>query len=90
MNTEYSPKYLQKPIVQVKHTETPRYGVTREGYSVRSGAPSHVMVRLEGERVWRRVFAWCFSNASTLFVRVKGECLIVRDLPALESSKAAE
>lgn len=71
------PKYLQTEIAQVKYTDTPRYGFTRMGYSVRTGAPSHVMIRLEGEGRWRRVMVWCFSNASTYFVRVAGECLIV-------------
>jgi hypothetical protein len=76
-----TPKYLTTPIVETKRTdETPRYGMGRDGYTLRSGAPTDVLVRLEGETRWRRVMVWCFSNSGTCFVRVKGECLIVKEL----------
>ena len=37
------------------------------------------MVRLVGEKRWRRLMCWQFSNASTCFVRVDGADLIVND-----------
>ena len=74
-----SPKYLEKKIVENKRTETPRYGMAADGYTVRSGAPTSMIIRLEGEKIWRRLMVWQFSNAGTCFVRIKGECLIVPD-----------
>ncbi len=71
-----SAKYLTTKIVDVRRTEIPRYGMTRAGYTKLSGAPTSYMIRLEGEARFRRVMCWCFSNSGTLFVRVKGECLI--------------
>jgi hypothetical protein len=74
-------EYLTVPIVETKRTQAPRYGMTADGYTCRSGAPSSLMVRLEGEKRWRRLMIWQFSNAGTAFVRVKGKYLIVRDIP---------
>ena len=78
-----TPQYLTTPIIESKETETPRYGYTADGYTVRSGAPTSLLVRLKGEKRWRRLMVWCFSNAGTLFVRIRGRCLIVNhyDIP---------
>jgi hypothetical protein len=35
------------------------------------------MVRLEGETKYRRLMCWQFSNAGTLFLRIKGENVVV-------------
>lgn len=75
------PQYLETPITETRYTDVPRYGVTADGYSKLSGAPTGIMVRLANEKRWRRVMVWCFSNASTMFVRVGGQSLIVRDIP---------
>lgn len=86
------PKYLDKPIVQVRISPIdPRWGLTRDGYTKRSGAPSQIMVRLDGETRWRRIMIWQFSNAGTCFLRVCGECLIVRDsdIPELPQPERA-
>ncbi len=72
-------EYLEKKIVAVKDTNVPRYGVTVFGYSVNSGAPTHKMIRLEGEKIWRRLMCWQFSNIGTCFVRINGQSFIVRD-----------
>jgi hypothetical protein len=42
------------------------------------------MIRLEGEHCWRRLMVWQFSNAGTLFVRIKGQPFVVNeyDIPA--------
>jgi hypothetical protein len=71
--------YLQTPIVAVKTTETPRWGRTVDGYTIRSGAPTGTMIQLEGETRWRRLMIWCFSNSGTCFVRVNGQPQVVRD-----------
>jgi hypothetical protein len=78
--TETGPKYLATKIVASKHVATtPGAGMTRDGYTKRSGAPTGTMIKLEGEKIWRRVMVWCWSNSGTCFVKIKGECLIVRE-----------
>jgi hypothetical protein len=76
-------KYLEQKIEDVRQTETPRWGYTAQGYTATSGGPTSRLIRLEGEKRWRRLMVWCFSNVGTLFVRVRGEELVVRecDLP---------
>ena len=71
--------YLQAKITERLDTEQPSWGMTKDGYTLRVGAPTSVKIRLEGERRWRRLMVWQFSNASTLFVRIKGQPFIVRD-----------
>ena len=73
------PQYLETEIAKVKYAEASRYGRTVDGYTKRSGAPTTTKIRLEGEKIWRRLMCWQFSNAGTLFVRVRGRELIVRD-----------
>lgn len=83
------PQYLTTKIVEAKTVEVdPRHGMTRDGYTKRSGAPSQIMIRLDGEKRFRRLMIWQFSNAGTLFVRIGGECLIVRetDIPTERAS----
>jgi hypothetical protein len=77
-----SAQYLTTKIVAAKlqPPSNPYSGMTRAGYTKRSGAPSGYMIRLDGETRWRRVMVWQFSNAGTCFVRVKGQPLIVNDL----------
>lgn len=83
-----SVKYLTTKIVEARRTKTtPRYGMTRDGYTKRSGAPTSTMIRLEGEKRWRRLMVWQFSNAGTCFVRVKGESLIVDETQIPEERK---
>ena len=79
-------EYLEKEVVEMKNTPTPQYGMTAEGYSCQSGAPTSWLIRLEGEKIWRRLMVWQYSNIGTLFVRVKGIPLVVReyDLPSKE------
>ena len=81
-------KYLKTTIAEKRQTDTPRYGMTADGYTLRSGAPTSWMIRLAGEKRWRRLMCWCFSNCGTLFVRVLGEPLVVYeyDLPERESA----
>ncbi len=51
--------------------------MTRSGYTKRSGAPTSVLVRLKGEKKFRRAMVWQFSNAGTTFVKIKGEPHII-------------
>jgi hypothetical protein len=56
----------EKPIDQ-------RPYLTVYGYTKRAGAPTNYMVRLRGEKRWRRVYVLQFSNAGSLFVTINGE-----------------
>ena len=55
--------YLTQGL-HIKETETPRSGQTASGYGRRLPTPYMVMV----DRVWRRVYCVCFSNAGTLYI----------------------
>ena len=72
-------------ITRAKQGDAPRYGMTALGYTKRSGAPSSVMIQIDGESRWRRVMIWCFSNAGTMFVRVKGQPLVISNDFELQS-----
>ena len=71
--------YLKTKIAESKQTETPRYGMAADGYTVKAGAPTSYLIRLEGEKRFRRVMCWQFSNVGTLFVRIKGTPYVVRE-----------
>lgn len=64
-------------IAAVKITDPPRARMTADGYTVKSGSPTRYMVRLDGEKKYRRLMCWQFSNAGTLFLRIKGENVVV-------------
>jgi hypothetical protein len=80
-DTPARPLYLAEThtIEAAQRTDTPRGGYTADGYTLRRGAPSGLRLRLAGEKRWRRVYVWCFSNAATAFVRIAGVPHIVRD-----------
>lgn len=71
--------YLTSRIVETRRTDVPNYGMTRDGYTKRSGAPTGLLVRLEGEKRFRRLMVWQFSNNGTCFVRVHGAPFVVRE-----------
>lgn len=79
-------EYLTTKIEAARQTNTPRWGMTVDGYTQRSGAPTSLMIRLAGETRWRRLMAWQFSNAGTLFVRIRGDEFIVNeyDIPEIK------
>ena len=53
--------------------------LTVDGYTKRSGAPTNLMVKIEGSNRWYRVMQDCFSNSGTDFIRTKNNpFLIVR------------
>lgn len=75
-------KYLSDlglKIEETKRTDAPRWGMTAAGYTKRSGAPTSHLIRLAGEKRWRRLMCWQFSNAGTCFIRYKGETIIIND-----------
>ena len=72
--------YLTKPIAESKRVPVDhRRGMTRQGYTTRAGAPTSWMIRLRGEKIWRRVMVWQFSNAGTAFVRIGGKPYIIAE-----------
>lgn len=64
-------------ITAWKTTDQPHYGVTVFGYSCNRGAPSDRMIKIDGKGPWRRVMVWCFSNASTTFVKIDGKPFVM-------------
>jgi len=73
-------KYLDKKIRLVKQTELPWAACsTSGGYTNKRGGPTRYMIQLQYEKIWRRVYVWQFSNASTMFVRIKGTEYIIAD-----------
>lgn len=54
--------------VDVRETETPRSGTTVTGYGAK--LPTSYMVRHNGK--WRRVYAACYGNASSLYIGKPG------------------
>ncbi len=72
--------YLTTPIVEVRQDPPPHgSGMTGYGYTKRSGAPTSRMIRLQGEKRWRRLMVWQFSNLGTLFVNLNGKPHVVRE-----------
>lgn len=76
---EATMKKLEKKIAETKRTRTPKWGMTVDGYSKRCGAPTHLLIRLEGEKRFRRLMCWQFSNVGTCFLRIQGEDIVVSD-----------
>lgn len=68
-----------RSIAEVRSNREARPRLTVDGYTVRAGSPTPWVVRLEGETTWRRLMVWQFSNAGTLFLRIGGKPLVVRD-----------
>ena len=83
MDTDNMINYLETPIESVKETDTPRYGICADGYTRKSGAPTSKMVKLKGEKIWRRLMVICFSNCGSLFLNIKGKRYFISeyDLP---------
>jgi hypothetical protein len=51
-------------------TPQPRYKPRLDGYGSR--IPSRYMVKLPGEKRWRRVYTCCWSNIGTSYVEING------------------
>lgn len=66
-------------IVEVKTTTTPRYSITQSGYTIKNGAPTQYLIRLAGEKRFRRLMCWQFSNSGTCFIRINGQVYIVHN-----------
>lgn len=70
-------------ITETKRTTVPRWGIGADGYTRKTGAPTATMVKLEGEKRWRRLKIYQFSNASSLFLTINGKDHFVQpyDIP---------
>lgn len=79
-NNASLPVYLAAKIAETMTHAAPHYGMARDGYTLRSGAPTGTMIRLQGEKRWRRLMCWQFSNVGTCFVKIGGIPHIVRSL----------
>jgi hypothetical protein len=56
---------------------------TASGYG--SKLQTSYMVQLDSRPVWRRVYCICYSNSGSVYVRVNGERLFVRDGDAVQT-----
>lgn len=70
-------KYVN--IIDCKITDQPQPQLTVDGYTKRSGSPTEYMVRLPWQTKWRRVYVLCFSNASSLIVKIGGETFFIEN-----------
>ena len=66
-------EYLDGITIQAQRTSTPPRNRNVCGYG--SKIPTQYELRID--RRWHRVYAICYSNASTYYVLVKGLCLLV-------------
>lgn len=65
-------------IIGVRTHGNPRPRLDRYGYTQKAGSPTTLQVMLDGGSIWRRVYVWQFSNASTTFIRTnKGSFIVV-------------
>ena len=82
-----SVRYLGKRINRKRVDIPANRRLTSEGYTPIAGSPSDWKIKLEGENRWRRVYCWQFSNASTLFIRVNEQPIVVRDYELFEAKR---
>lgn len=62
--------------VAYQEREAPRSGQTASGYG--SKLPTRHMVHYQGR--WRRVYAICYSNCATLYIRGRDNSKLIVDL----------
>ena len=72
-------EYLEIPIIAKEQTLVPAYGMAASGYTLASGAPTSMLVMLQGEKRWRRLMVVCFSNVGSLFLNIRGKRLYVHE-----------
>jgi hypothetical protein len=72
--------YLDKPF-ETQDRPMPHHlcglSWTATGYGGK--IPSTRMIRIEGEKVWRRVYVMVYSNSGTAYVVIKGQNHVIRD-----------
>ena len=56
---------------------TPNYGRSADGYGRK--IPTNRLIRLEGEKRWRRVYAICFSNCASHYIMIGGDAYYIHD-----------
>lgn len=67
---------FQTVRVPVKETDAPRSGRTQTGYGAK--LPTPYMVQYNGK--WRRVYAACYGNATSLYIGKPGAWLATVDI----------
>lgn len=65
-----------------KQTPSPRSGQTKTGYG--KNLPTGYMIQLDQGGIWRRVYCVCFSNAGTMYVKIRGKRFCV-DTSAMDN-----
>ena len=84
-----STPHLKTPIVEVKYTDFPLYAMVKNPYTIRTDEPTNRMVKLEGEKFWRRVMCWGYKNMETYLIWLKGRPFRIhdRDFPTERGSQ---
>lgn len=60
-----------------KRTKLPQQRLCRDGYTKRGGTPTDIVVRLAGEKIWRRVYTLCFGTGVTQIIYVRGDAMVI-------------
>lgn len=70
---------LQKTIeiVVIDYTRNHQLGLSSTVSGYGSKTPSRYKVKLDGEKILRRVYVRCYSNVGTSYIIIKGEKYIV-------------
>ena len=68
---------INAPTCEVRRFGNPMSRLTAMGYCSKS--PTVFQVKLDGERIWRRVYCRQFSNSGVLFIERKGEFVALSD-----------
>lgn len=72
--------YLSKPFRwKYAPTDWQKRGLQETATGYGSRLTSSRMIKIEGEKLWRRVRVICFSNAGSAFIESKGQRLFLRD-----------
>ena len=76
MSIEYVPEGFEAKINELPWQ---RRGLTWTATGYGRKIPSTRMIRLQGEKIWRRVYVVCYSNAGTSYVVIQGKPRYIRD-----------
>ena len=74
-----APSYVCEiaPTIDVKLVRLVYTGSSTTGYG--SALPTDKMIRLPGCHIWRRVYATCWGNSASIWVKIKGDKIYFRD-----------
>jgi hypothetical protein len=69
--------FVYLDVVESKFAESPRSGGASSGYG--KDIPISDMVKIQGSDIWRRVYAVCYSNSASYYVKIKNERILLKN-----------